>query len=716
MTDHVRRRLLAAGVAAGAGAMLPPSIARALSIAPDVRSGTLQDVAHVVILMQENRSFDHYFGTLAGVRGFGDRFPIPAPDLPGTAPRNVWVQPRMDRDQANRSRTMTPFALDTARHFGHMRVEGTPHTWPDAQTAWDHGRMADWPASKRDHSLGYYQRADIPFQFALAEAFTVCDAYHASMQAGTNPNRLFLWSGGIDPHARGGGPAVANSHDNFPELGGHPASYTWTTYVERLQQAGVSWQIYQDMADNFTDNPLAGFELFRRAYRSAPGHDPGLRERGVSTCGLDRLRSDVREGKLPAVSFLIAPAAASEHPDPSSPAQGAAYTAQVLDALTADPKVWSRTVLLLMFDENDGFFDHVPPPAPPSRDNDAPGGWAGASSVSTDGEYHLHASPGNEKHDLPALRGRPYGLGPRVPLYVVSPWSTGGWVDSEVFDHTSVLRFLEKRFGVAEPNISPWRRAVCGDLTSAFDFARADAGDFVGWLPATAATAARAAALPGRTTPAGPAAIEIPVQETGVRRSRALPYRCRVSGAIDAATGEVSLTFANQGTAAAVLHVYDRYRLDRIPRRFTVGAGERLQGRWQPTKEGAYDLWLLGPNGFHRHYRGLIDQGWIDAEVEAASKDRLRLRLHNPGAALCRLQLSADVYAGEAAEGMFELAAGDERIVEWPTGSANGWYDLRLTDPQRPDWQQRLAGRVETGQDSISDPAMGGPALLWRER
>jgi phospholipase C len=287
-------------------------------------------------------------------------------------------------------------------------------------------------------------------------------------------------------------------------------------------------------------------------------------------------------------------------------------------------------------------------------------------------------------------------------------------VDSEVFDHTSVLRFLERRFGVAEPNISPWRRAVCGDLTSAFDFTRVDHGNFLRRLPDTAVAAARAAALPGRATPTSPADIEIPVQETGVRRSRALPYRCRVSGAIDTVAGKISLDFANSGTAAAVLHVYDRYRLDRIPRRYTVGAGERLQDHWLPAETGAYDLWLLGPNGFHRHYRGRIDQDWIDAQVEPGPGDRIRLQLRNSGAAECRLRLSASAYAG-VPEGEFTLAAGGKRTIEWPSDPAGGWYDVRLSDPQQPGWQQRLAGRVETGRDSISDPAMGGAALLWQE-
>ncbi|KLB13765.1 phospholipase C, partial [Xanthomonas hortorum pv. gardneri] len=442
------------------------------------------------ILMQENRAFDHYFGALPGVRGFGDRFPIPAPPLPGAPARTVWLQPSEDGGQ-----WLTPFALDTAAQFGFMRVQGTPHSWVDAQRAWDHGRLGHWAAAKHNHALGYYGRADIPFQYALADAFTICDAYHASIQTGTNSNRVFLWSGGNDPQARAGGPVIGNSHDNFAELGGFAEPYRWTTYVEHLEKAGVSWQIYQDMRDNFTDNPLAGFAPFRQAFSAAPGHDAQLRARGVSTRGVEQLRADVLGGQLPSVSFIIADAAGSEHPDPSSPAQGAAYTARVLDALTADPQVWSRTALLLMFDENDGFFDHMPPPAPPSPDPRAAAGFAGASSIATDDEYHRQPAPGEQKVDLPELRGRPYGLGPRVPLYVISPWSRGGWVDSQVYDHTSVLRLLERRFGVPAPEITPWRRAVCGDLTTAFDFSTADARPFVAALPDVSAAAARAAAM-----------------------------------------------------------------------------------------------------------------------------------------------------------------------------------------------------------------------------
>ncbi|QBH04534.1 phosphocholine-specific phospholipase C [Xanthomonas oryzae] len=704
MIDLPRRRLLQAGLTSGAAALLP-SIARAAAIAPDRRSGTLEDLQHVVILMQENRAFDHYFGALPGVRGFGDRFPIPAPPLPNAPARTVWLQPSEDGRQ-----WLTPFALDTAAQFGVMRVKGTPHSWPDAQQAWDHGRLGHWAAAKHDHALGYYTRTDIPFQYALAEAFTVCDAYHAAIQTGTNSNRVFLWTGGNDPQARAGGPVIGNSHDNFPELGGFAEPYRWATYVEALQSAGVSWQIYQDMADNFTDNPLAGFAPFRLAYSAAPAHDPDLRARGVSTRGVAQLREDVLGGRLPAVSYLIADAAGSEHPDPSTPAQGAAYTARVLDALTADPAVWSRTALLVMFDENDGFFDHMPPPAPPSPDARAPGGFAGASTIATDDDYHRHPAPGEQNVDLPEFRGRPYGLGPRVPMYVISPWSRGGWVDSQVYDHTSVLRLLERRFGVPAPEITPWRRAVCGDLSNAFDFRNSDARPFAAALPDISAAAARAAALREHALPPLPATLQPPEQPFGVRRSRALPYRPSVALAHLPKRGEVTLRMTNAG-AAVVLHVYDRFDLAAIPRRYTVGNGAAVEGTWT-TYDGRYDLWLIGPNGFHRHYRGDLDAAPLLAEIAQDPDDAqaLCLTLRNPGKRPLHLALESGAYTQAQPCQHLTVAAGVEHRVRWSATSTGGWHDLWLVQDGA---RQRLAGRVETGKPGISDPALGGPARLY---
>ncbi|TGX50344.1 phospholipase C, phosphocholine-specific [Sphingomonas gei] len=676
MTDIRRRTLLKGALGAAASAAFPPAIARALAIPADVRSGTLEDVEHVVILMQENRSFDHYFGTLRGVRGFADRFPIPVAGDPG---RTVWEQG---------DRHLSPFHLATRRDWALMRMEGTPHGWPDAQRAWDQGRMADWPEAKTERALGYYRREDIPFQFALADAFTLCDAYHCSVQTGTNTNRLFLWTGTNDPSGRAGGPAIANSHDNFAEYGGAAEPYRWTSYVERLQAAGVDWRIYQDMADNFTDNPLVGFETFRAAHKRAAGADPALRERALETRAVDALRADVLAGRLPQVSYVIATAAGSEHPGPSSPAQGAAYTADIIDALTADPKVWGRTALLVMFDENDGFFDHVPPPAPPSRDPGAPGGYAGASTVSTLGEYHDVPSAADAAVDLPEFRGRPYGLGPRVPLYVISPWSRGGWVNSQVFDHSSVIRFLEQRFGVAEPNISPWRRAVCGDLTSAFDFARPNAAMPAG-IPDPRGDAVRAAAIKGQVAPQAPAGSNLPQQEPGTRPARPLPYHLAVSEA--RSSNDIALTFHALGGAGAVFHVYDRLALDRLPRRYTVEAGKQLTGTWPGVGEdAAYDLWVLGPNGFHRHFAGTR----TDAALAAALEWRFDPR--NRSVALETAAVDGVVVTPNAYQTHHRELRGGRRHA-WSVEKTDGWYDLTLTVPGEPGFVRRVAGRVEAG-------------------
>ena len=600
-----RRSLLAGGLAGGLGAALaaglPASLARALSIPADVRKGTIEDVAHVVILMQENRSFDHYFGALAGVRGFGDPHPIPVAPGPDGAPRDVWTQ--IDRT-VQPAAEVGPFHLATTADFDLMRMEGTPHHWPDAQAAWDQGRMAHWPEAKTQRALGYYRREDIPFQYAMAEAFTLCDAYHCSVQTGTNTNRLFLFSGTNDPHGRAGGPVIDNVDDDLNKPDADQPRYDWTTYAERLQAAGIDWRHYQNLADNFGDNPVQNFMAYRRAWRGEPGSDPALKERALSTRDLDQLKADVLAGRLPQVSWIIGTAEGSEHPGPSSPAQGADYMSRVIDALTADPAVWARTVLFINFDENDGFFDHVPPPAPPSPDADAPGGFAGASTVSTEGEYHRLPAPGADG-DEAQFRGRPYGLGPRVPMYVLSPWSRGGFVHSEVADHTSVIRFLERRFGVMEPNISPWRRAVCSDLTTAFDFATPNQTPFVDRLPETAEVRARAAAIPEQPSPTAPVRPARPVQEPGQRPMRPHRYRLQAHCDVDAAAARAELTFVSQGDLAAVFHVYDRLHLDRLPRRYTVGAGGRLTGAWDLSADGGrYDLWVLGPAGFHAHFVG----------------------------------------------------------------------------------------------------------------
>ncbi|KAB0572848.1 phospholipase C, phosphocholine-specific [Ideonella dechloratans] len=715
MSTVDRRQFLQGAAAAAGTAALPPAIARALAIPAHNVAKSIQDVAHVVILMQENRSFDHYFGTLPGVRGFGDRFTIPLPDG-----QSVW-------QQSNGARTVLPYHLDSSAGNA-QRAGGTPHSWHDAQFAWDHGRMTHWPLFKTNTSMGYYTEAELPFQFALANAFTVCDAYHCSLTGGTNPNRLFLWTGSNGASAAGVA-AVVNEWDGMdaPTTG-----YTWTAYAERLQAAGVRWKIYQNMPDNFTDNPLAGFVKFRQANLDIGNNADGspylpyaaamdsLNPLGKGIANtmpdggfLQALRDDIAAGTLPQVSWVVAPATYSEHPGPSCPAQGAWYVEQTLNALTANPAVWSKTVLLVMFDENDGFFDHLPPPAAPSLNRD--GSEAGASTCDVSAERFTHPAPAGTSGQ-PKPDGGVYGLGPRVPMLVLSPWSRGGWVNSQVFDHTSVIRFLESRFGVVETNISAWRRTVAGDLSSAFNFVNPN-NEPLPSLPALTKEAvdalrAQQEAMPKVKVP-GVDQQTLPVQPAGTRPSRALPYALAADATPDAAGHGLLLDFVNAGDVGAVFHVYDRLHLNRKPRRYTVGAGQRLQGRWDlRASAGRYDLWVLGPNGWHRAFVGSLARRASTPVVEARVAPRpssgkiLQVTLQNLGSVAATVRITALAYRTDG-PWLFSVPPGGS--VSWNPGLAGsqGWYDLQFTIEQLEGWSRRAAGRLENGQHSVSDPMMG---------
>ena len=342
---------------------------------------------------------------------------------------------------------------------------------------------------------------------------------------------------------------------------------------------------------------------FQASYSGADDSEPALAQRALTTRALDQLRKDASNDSLPEVSYIIATAQGSEHPGPSSPAQGAAYIADVLDALTANPEVWAKTALFIMFDENDGFFDHMPPPAPPSKERD--GTYAGHSQVSTEGEYHLHFSQADKDLEREDLMGNPYGLGPRVPAYVISPWSRGGFVCSEVMDHTSVIRFLEQRFGVREPNISTWRRAVCGDFTSAFDFETPNKSTLP-TMPDPRSEARLAAALPERTVPIMPKEFTIPVQEKGFRPQRPNQYRPAVS--LGEQDSNLRLTFMNEGSKAIVFHLYDRYNLDAVPKRYTIDQHQQFTDTIAASDE-RIDVQVMGPEGFHRRIK-MKKQHW----------------------------------------------------------------------------------------------------------
>ena len=418
-----RRRLLGgAAVAATAAASLalPANVRTALAAtAGQRRPGTLNDIKHVVILMQENRSFDHYFGTMKGVRGFSDENALQL-----STGNSVFYQPYSSHTDGY----LLPFHYDT-KTTSAAATPGLAHDWGTQHQAWNNGKMDQWIAAKGPNTMGYFEAADIPFHTALAEAFTICDNYHCSMLGPTNPNRLYMWSGWVDPQGTAGGPISDNSPAyNNPIL-------SWITYPERLTQAGVTWQVYQE-EDNYDDNALEWFKQFAEAPRSSE-----LYQRGMTKKSAGWFEYDAMNDRLPQVSWLVAPSAQTEHPD-WTPAGGAEYIASKLNAIAANPDVWNKTLFILTYDENDGMFDHVAPPVTPAGTPD---------------EF---------------IDGVQIGPGFRVPAIVVSPWTAGGYVDSTLMDHTSLIRILERRFGVAEPHISAYRRSIMGDFTTSLQFHR----------------------------------------------------------------------------------------------------------------------------------------------------------------------------------------------------------------------------------------------------
>ncbi|MCL2448065.1 MAG: hypothetical protein FWD17_03865 [Polyangiaceae bacterium] len=474
-----RRQLLGGAAALGglttAALALPPNVRKALA-APSRGSFDLRGVKHVVLIMQENRSFDHYFGTLPGVRGFSDPNAITL-----STGRSVFFQP----DSTSPDGYRLPYHLDTLSASG-QNIPSTSHAWATQHDAWNDGLNDNWlpahlaadGATNGLYTMGYYERQDIPFHWALAEHFTIFDNYHCSVFGPTNPNRLMWLTGTIDPDAQFGGPAIDNSLRN--------GQYSWPTYPEALTAAGVSWKFYQQTT---TYNPLANHTRWFDADPSST-----LYKNGVATIQPGQFEFDAIHGNLPAVSWVFPPSANSEHPS-RGPAAGALFLSSIIDAVAANPEVWASTVIILNYDENDGLFDHVVPPTPPA-------GTANELVTATS----PFGTPGN---------GLPVGPGFRVPLIIISPWTQGGWVCSDVSDHTSVLKFLEVFTGVPATNISAWRRATVSDLTGAFHGASYDAARPV--LPEATAYANLATFNASLPLPTAPSIQTVPAQQPGNR-------------------------------------------------------------------------------------------------------------------------------------------------------------------------------------------------------
>ena len=406
----------------------------------------LTDIEHVVIFIQENRSFDHYFGSYRGVRGFADQsLAFQQTDSANTA------DPPIGK--------LLPFHLNTSSTNAACTHDIT-HDWVPQHQSWDNGAMDGFVSSRLSIdsndavlTMGYYTRADIPYYYAVADAFTICDNYFCSVIGPTDPNRLYTMAASIDPDGKNGGPLLQTLGLNRSSFFGR---LTFTTMPEQLQARGISWKVYSSPDSNilntvFSDNVLSYFMNFQNP--SSP-----LYQKAFGPQFPVDFLADALSGNLPQVCWVLASIVDSDHP-PSPSLFGEATLSGIVTALTANSAQWAKTVLFATYDENGGFFDHVPPVTAP------PG---------TPGEYITAAAvPDPTVIGSPPITG-PIGLGFRVPMLIISPFSRGGFVSSGLFDHTSILRFLETRFGAEVPNLSAWRRAAVGDLTSAFNFSAPD--------------------------------------------------------------------------------------------------------------------------------------------------------------------------------------------------------------------------------------------------
>jgi phospholipase C len=820
--DFIQRAAMLSG-SLGTFATLPPSLLRALEIGPKEGS-TFMDAEHVVILMQENRSFDHAFGTLSGVRGFDDPRAI---TMPGGNP--VWLQ----TDAAGK--TYAPFGLN---------IHGTKATWMgdlphdrgSEVAAGNKGKHDQWlkvmRSGVKDYAempltIGYYDRGDIPFYHAFADAFTICDQHFCSAQTCTTPNRLFLWTGtNRDPRDPSAPAVFRNQEVDF----GSPAD--WTTFPERLEEHGVSWKIYQNeitmptgmshdessWLGNFGDNPMEYFTQYHVEFH--PAHVAHLKDRRteletriraleagdqipeenmelyaardalsalnaeIERCSLEKFlklperernlhrkafstntgdpdyrkvealkyhdgdnerqmtvpagdvlhqfRQDVNQGTLPTVSWLTAPANFSDHP--GAPWYGAWYISEVLDILTHNPEVWRKTILILTYDENDGYYDHVPPFVPPHpADN---GSGAVSDGLDTTGEFDEQRQP--------------IGLGYRVPMVIASPWSRGGNVCSQVFDHTSVLQFLEVFLRgktpqpIMEKNISAWRRTVCGDLTSAFQPAGAGRSED----PLPVERDAFVAGIHKARFKDAPSAFKsltleeiadirkdpsrsplMPRQETGTRPSLPLPYDLYADGQLSKDGTTFSIVFrTGERSAGAPFQAYapgnfqspDTHPAPQLEedaviyeacRRwsFTVAAGREVRYSWPVAsfEDGIYHLRVYGPNGFYREFRGTAHDPRVLVMADYKRQTpTIRLTVanrHSPGNLTCSME---DVSYGS--QGVTKsIPAETDATLSMDLRESAGWYDVTLRLDGHDSFTRRYAGRVETGKTGTTDPLIG---------
>jgi phospholipase C len=387
-------------------ATLPATLASGTAAAGGSRPA--HQIKHIVVLMQENRSADTYFGQLS-IEGQPAYEPEPTTGNP---------------DPLHPGHTIVPFHKTTLCETSDLN-----HSWNGTHQEWDNGAMDGFTAANDINSdnsdaadpsgtrtMGFYDRNDLPFYYALYKKFATGDRYFASVLSQTFPNRFYLLAGTSFGHIR----------NDFPP----PNGFTQPTIFNLLDAAHISWKIY------FSQIPFA----FEFAY--VRNHVPG------NVVPIKQYYDDAKAGALPQVSFVDPIFAGppnvenDEHP-PSNVQVGQQFARKIVNRLEKSPN-WSTSALFFTYDEHGGFYDHVPPPAAVKPDNIAPMLQAG---------------------DTPGAFDR-YGI--RVPVVVVSPFARHHFVSHVVHDHTSILRFIEVRFGL--PALTA-RDAAADPMLEFFDFA-----------------------------------------------------------------------------------------------------------------------------------------------------------------------------------------------------------------------------------------------------
>lgn len=776
--------------AAGLPNVIPMSIQKAMAISADPGS-TFMDADHIVFLMQENRSFDHMFGKLKGVRGFNDPRAFVQPDN-----NKVWLQ----KDE--KGNTYAPFHVDINKTKITWQG-GLPHSWDDQVAARNHGKYNKWVPVKSAMSLGYYDRSDVPFYYAMADAFTICDHHFCSSLTGTTPNRLFFWSGTIRPEQNGQAIAAVN---NSQAESRNNVYVDWDTFPELLEDNNISWKIYQnelwttdlkgDSVDNWLGNygdnaieyvkrynvklsayfrkngdhtanpPLSAAEV-RAKYDQLSDREKNLidkafatninapedylamapftftddqgKEQTISIPKNDifyQFRHDVDNGKLPTVSWLVAPEKFSDHT--SSPLYGTWYVSEAIDILTKNPEVWKKTIFILTYDENDGYFDHMPPYVVPKPGASDVGKVSAKIDVAAD--YELK-------------KDSPIGLGYRVPMLIASPWSKGGYVNSQVFDHTSCLMFLEyflsRKTGkkIKSNNISSWRRAICGDLTSAFRPATNPQSGLPTLLKKqdvliniTNARNKPAQVKPAPLTneeiekinsyeafsPSAPAAM--PKQEKGTRPTCTLPYQLFANCKLDEKKENLQLSFeAGKGNfgqksvpVGAPFCVYTSAIYKGQAGKtwnYAVSSGDKINDNVQIDHfaNGSYDLKVTAPNGFFRYFKGTKDDPSLTIECLYESAGLLNKKLTgnielwitNTGDTETRIEITDQIYKSISPKKIV-LAAKQRSKLILNLARSSSWYDFSIKTDGNSAFLRQYAGHVETESDSTTDPFMAG--------